>query len=452
MDLKSQFNKIIGRSEKPVQPSQLIAEFEKLNSTNLSPAQKQTILNAANKLAKKDPAGFLAAMVQWQHASFAKEIQTVKDAIDLARHKHSPSMLSLMEVYYDINCDAFINGIVEKNRILKLSNRRFKMVDENQEANPELAKMLRKSWFNWFIKEAMRSRFYGFSLVYFSDWENGEIKKGQLVPRTHVIPRFNKVVYNPLMSHADGFDFTQPPYSNYCIGIGDATDLGDFEKAAMLWVIKKHSWSAWDRFEELFGVPLRIAKTASTDKKVIDSIYNFLNDMGTAGFTVLPQDSEIDIQQSSNTDSYQVFNEKRKAANEELEILLTGQRRITLDTGSLAKEQVLQLQTEEVIEDDKVFLTNVINDHLLPMLRLNGYKIPDGVLFQWDDAKELEPLDRLKVYESAQKLGFTPNRETFAQEFGIELADETAAAANPTVKNYIKLHEQINNLYTGAAI
>ena len=416
----------------------------------LDPELSQPILNAAKRLAKKDPVNFFAGFVRHQHYEYAKEISHWKNAILEARDNYRPRRVLLTELYDDIARDGFVYGIMQHKRILKISNRKFKIVNEAGEENESNTKLLRKKWFNDLLKLAMQSKFYGYSLVYFDEWESGQIKRSKLVWRTHVIPDKNWIIKQ--VWDLEGTDYTLPPFNNYVMGCGDATDLGIFEKAAPLWILKKHSWSSWDRFEELFGIPMRTVKTATTDKKVRDEIVRWLDTMGTASYGLFPQDTEIDIKDNSQTDAYQVFDAKIKAANQELEILITGTNRVTATSGSRAKEQVIQEEVDEVTEDDKTFIRNLINDSLLPILRANGYPIAEGETFEWEDSKQMDPLDRLKVYESAKTLGFTPKRQAFENEFGIELEEENQTPPKDTPTLIANLHKAIHNLYTPANV
>ena len=57
-----------------------------------------------------------------------------------------------------------------------------------------------------------------------------------------------------------------------------------------------------------------------------------------------------------------MFDRKRKAANEELEVLITGGRSVTQDTGNYGKEKVIQEEQNEVIANDMSFVHNLINE------------------------------------------------------------------------------------------
>ena len=66
---------------------------------------------------------------------------------------------------------------------------------------------------------------------------------------------------------------------------------------------------------------MRTAKVASSDPRVKREVDKWLKDLGSAGWARFPEGVEIDIKESNSRDSFNVFNEKRKACNEELATL-----------------------------------------------------------------------------------------------------------------------------------
>ncbi|MFK5283719.1 hypothetical protein ACI3PL_29500, partial [Lacticaseibacillus paracasei] len=69
----------------------------------------------------------------------------------------------------------------------------------------------------------------------------------------------------------DGVFYTDEPYSNWCIGVGSKRDLGLLLKLTPLVIWKKNAMGAWAEYIEKFGVPIRVGKTDSLDKKSTDA-------------------------------------------------------------------------------------------------------------------------------------------------------------------------------------
>lgn len=385
--------------------------------------QNHVFKNELQKIAKKDPVKVLTTIVQYQHHQYQKEIKTWKLARAEAKDVYNPRRVMLTDLYEDIELDAFIHGIVHNKRIFKISNKPFKIVNKKGQEQPEKTALLCHQWFNDFLKLAMQSRFHGYSLVYFWEWKsNGEIGETILVPRRHVIPQ--KRVWTKMQYDLTGFDFTKPPYNSYMIGIGKEDDLGLYEKAALLYILKKHSWQSWDEFEERFGIPIPIVKTATGDKQVLDKIESWLRDLSTGTYGIIPEGGELQIVETGKTDTYQVFYRKIELAQKELEVLFTGQIRETNLSGTYGKEKVKDDEAQELINDDKTFIANIINDKLIPLLKANGYPFADDDKFDWNDGAKASPADRLAIFKGVKELGFKLKSEQVSEELDVEIIGE----------------------------
>lgn len=429
-------------------------ELSEIIQRRLAEPNNQAVLKKLQNAFKKDPVGVMIQITRNQFSNYSREIDAFKIARAEAKSTITPRRVSLMEFYEDLVLDPFIWGVVYNRRILKISNKNFKICKRGTlEKDNDKTDLLNCMWFNDFLKYAMESRFYGFSLVYFYEWRNARIHKTELVYRDHVIPERNLITKRPYDN--DGIIFTDKPYSDYLIGIGNPRDLGLFEKAAIHYVLKKHGWRSWDEFEEIFGIPIRYAKTASQDEKVRAEMEKWLSSMGSASYGLFPADAELEVLESSKTDAFQVFSEKIKLANEELEVLFTGQNRITQKGGAYAKEKVMQDESDEVTEDDKNFIYYLINDELLPLLRRNGYPIGEDDIFEWDDAINEKPVDRMSIFTQIHNMGYKIDKTQVESEFGVKIVGETTKSKEPKgqdgpkndIDALMMMHEQLQDIY-----
>ena len=442
-------NAKIGKTTPNMEAIERLVHYAKNNPGN------PKVKNALSQLAKSDPVNVMTSIIRQSFSLYKKETEHFLNARMAAKNVTNPNRELLVEFYTDLVLDAFIFGMSEK-RILKISNKRVKVNNAAGEKDEEKTKLLQKKWFNDFVKKSMEAKFWGHSLVYFYEFENREIKSTKLVYRQHVLPERNLILKHP--SDVAGIDYTQPPYSNYCISIGEDEDLGIYEKIALMYILKKHSWGNWDEFEEIYGIPIRIAKTASQDNKVRAEISNWLSSMGTAAYGVFPSDTELDIKENNKSDAFQVFYEKIQACNFEIEIALTGQNRITQKGGSYAKEKEMSNETDELTEDDKTFMYHNFNDKLKRVLINLGYPLLDTDTIEWDDAKEVTITERLNQFKTVNDMGFELDAKQVEKETNIIIVGKKQTtlppvkkAKKPTAKNafenFIKMHTEINNLY-----
>ena len=406
--------------------------------------------NALNRSGgKKDPVKIISGIIRQQRTMYAKEIAHWKAARLIALDPINPRFKELMDLYNDIGLDAFLSGITGK-RTLRISNKPFSIVDPSGEEIEDATALLRRRWFKTYIKKAMESIWYGYSFLYLYEFDamSQEFKTIKLIPRDHCRPTDCHVLPDPYVSK--GYPVNEPPFSQYVSIINpDEDSLGLYDKAAPLFILKKHSWSSWDQFEEMFGIPVRVAKTASQDKTVQAEIKKWLEDMGSAAYGLFPEGTDLEIKQSTATDSFQVFNEKRKAANEELEILVMGITNAAQEGGTYGKQKSLSEEQDEVMEDDADFITTEVNDYLLPQLRANGYAIPEDGSFKFDAKDNTSPIDKAKLFHQVKKLGYELDQDQVQKDTGViitgksDISDPKAAEIN----NVKEVKNILNSLY-----
>lgn len=358
-----------------------------------------------------------------QRSLFKKEIRDWKLARQAALNPDRPRRNLMINLIEDILSDAFIYGRTE-TRKLRISNKGFVIVNSKGEIDPDKTRLLEKQWFNQFIKIGVESIYYAYSLIYPKELdENGYIKKIALVYRDHIVPETQEILKE--VSDDTGIKFTEGAYKKWMLFINYEGFLGLLDKAAPLWIFKKHSWQNWDEFEEMFGIPLRTAKVASQDKRVQAEVDKWLKDLGSAAYARFPEGVEIDIKESKSRDSFNVFNEKRKACNEELATLIDGNFETAKDTGSRAKAEAIINSTQALVElDDEIRLQFIINDELLPWLRELGYPFDEGDMFQWNYNEQATPKERLEIFKGVKDLGYRVKKEQIETELDVELEDD----------------------------
>ena len=72
--------------------------------------------------------------------------------------------------------DNHLRGAINQ-RILRVQNKKFIVKDADDKEDFERSKLINKKWFRHFVKKAMESKFFGYSMVFIEDFEAGNIKK-----------------------------------------------------------------------------------------------------------------------------------------------------------------------------------------------------------------------------------------------------------------------------------
>ncbi|MDI5894387.1 phage portal protein family protein [Flavobacterium algoritolerans] len=365
----------------------------------------------------------LVSAIKNQRSLYRKEIVDWKNARAAALQPENPRRKQLIDLYEDILGDAFIFGITD-TRKLRVSNKAFSITNAAGEVDDEKTKLLQKSWFNEFVKTSVETIYFGYSLMYPKQLDkNGLIKKMALVYRDHIVPETTELLKNSF--DTTGVNFTEAPYNRWTVWINHDQFLGLLDKAAPLWIFKKHSWQNWDEFEEMFGIPMRTAKVASTDPRVQAEVDKWLQDFGSSNFARFPEGVEFEIKESNSRDSFNVFNEKRKACNEELATLFDGNSEGSKDSGSRAKSETIIDSTQALIAlDDETRVRFIVQDELLPFLINMGYPFAEDDQFIWNENKKLTPQERLNIFKGVHDLGYKVKKEQIETELDVELEEE----------------------------
>ncbi|WP_293913124.1 MULTISPECIES: DUF935 family protein [unclassified Sphingobacterium] len=401
-----------------------------LKSSIFDPApdiQNATKKTGSNERWQQDPAGFMVSIIKSQHSSYKKEIAVWQSARAAALNTDRPRRKQLTELYDEMMMtDAIIISETNK-RTDRILNKTFKITDYSTKKEvKDKTDMFNKAWFYKWAKHTHHYLYYGHSLPYIKSILNGEIKDVDIIPRAHVIPEWNAILTD--LTGEKTFSYLDDPFAQYCTPVGEGGWLGLLDAAAPLYILRKHSWASWDQFEEMFGIPIRIAKTASTDSKVRAAINAWLRDLGQAGHALFPMDTELDVKENKQTDAFEVFNQKRKAANEELALLINSQAETSNNSGSRAKAEVVVESTQEQTTlADMRFMYFEINDKLMPIMAQVGYKInPEMDVFQWDNPENLE--DKLKIFKGVSEMGFEIDPVQVEETFNVKIIGKKESA------------------------
>lgn len=329
----------------------------------------------------------------------AKDLDYWRKAWQIAINYENPKRQRLLDTYDDAMIDNHLSGAI-RNRKSKVLRKSFLWVDDSGKEDPELSKLFRKPWFKKFMSLALDATYYGHSLIQFGDIVNNAGKLAftdiQLVRREHVVPEYHRVIRDTSDDWNKGYDYQVPPLSDWCIEVGDPTDLGLLLKVCPQAIAKKNMLAFWDKFGEIFGMPIRIGTSNSRNPNDISSIETMLEEMGAAAWGLFPEGTDIKIIETTRGDAYNVYDARIERANSEMSKAILGET-MTMDNGSSrSQSEVHQDELEGIVKDDADALRDIINEKLIPFLILKGFKL-DGKQFEWNNTIEFTPQEQLKI-------------------------------------------------------
>lgn len=342
-----------------------------------------------------------------------QDIDTWRTAIAMAENLSHPHRLQLYALYDEILLDAHIQGLLSQ-RTNKLLSQKFKVCDEAGN-EPEVAKRFFESnWFYRFLELALESRWYGHSLIQLWDITHTGYGQVAVVPRRHVVPEQAGVSITQ-GDNKNLLPYRESPYFDWLVEVGSERDFGLLKMAAPSFIFKKNAMLQWSQYTEVFGMPVRVGKTASRSQADMDRMATNLRKMGSASYAVFQEGESIEFVESTKGDAYNVYDKLIDRANSELSKLLIGQT-MTADSGSSRSQaEVHERVADSITESDKRMLQFIINDQLLPKMATHGFDV-QGCKFQWAVSTDLDALWN-KTKEALNH--YKVNAEWISKTFGI---------------------------------
>ena len=362
-----------------------------LTADNYSSKRNQLLQLARSAQSKR----VVAQLMQRSDSLTKKDIASWRTAWQQAIDVDSPRRGVLLDIYADCLVDLHLTGCMGQRKG-KTLQKQFRIIDASGKENTEATKLFEREWFSDFMELALDSRFFGHSLIQLGDVVSDNLgmrfSDVQLVNRKHVIPEYGVITREPNDDWRQGISYRDTEFADWVIEVGKPHNLGLLLKCAPQCISKKNMLGFWDMFGEMFGLPIRIAKSSTTDAAERANIERALDDMGAAFWALLPDGTDIEIKESSRGDAYNVFDRRVDRCNSEIS-KGTLMQTMTIDSGSSLSQSETHLEIfEDVIEADARMIRNVVNDRLIPLMIKHGFPL-NNLLFQWDDAATFTPAE-----------------------------------------------------------
>jgi len=362
-----------------------------------------------------------------------------RDAQEEAERAYFPFRVRMQQLFIDVILDGHVKACKERRTDMTLL-RDWHIVNKNGVENEAVQELLNKEWFQRFIKHSLDAIFYGYSLIELGDVKDNEFPSLKVVKRWNVSPdRFviSNVPYNPT-----GTDFTDKKFVDWYPYISTENEIGTspcgyglLYEVGLYQIFLRHITGQNANFLELFGQPIRVGRTNKIEETERAEFAKALSDMGSAGWILMDSvDDTIDLIESKAIgNGYQAFANFEKRLQQNISKIILGHAD-ALDSvpGKLGSSQGEESPVYQAMEDKKtkdgLFITNIVNNILLPRLRKLGFDIPQDVRFEFKNNSEVfENNNRLAdLAIKINQAGLQIDSEYFEQETGIKLADTTA--------------------------
>lgn len=382
-------------------------------------------MTKAKRSSGNDVPTIIQKIVVTQTRRGAQDISSWRHAIQSAESINMPRRVLLYDLYEEILLDGHITAVIEKRK-LAVTNTPVVYL-ESGKVNDEITELTTTEDFTNLLHYIVESKLWGFSLIEL----NFDAMKLQpkLIPRKHVEPKKGFVLRH--QNDQTGLNFREAPYTNYCIEVGEADNLGLLMKAAQYVIYKRGGFGDWAQYAELFGMPFRVAKYDGYDEKTRSELESALRDAGSAAYVVIPKEAELEFIQNNAQASSNLYETLINLCNRELSKLILGQTMTTDAGGSLAQAKVHQEAEHDLLMADKLFVKNILNDKLIPLLKMHGYNMGTGKFF-FREQEHIDMKTRLDMdLKLAEKIKI--DDEYFYETYNVPMPK--IAASNTMAKN-----------------
>lgn len=389
-----------------------------------------------------------AIKIKQQLYRITTDMNRYRNAVVSAENIYNPSRTVLYQLYQQSMLDSHLNAIISqyKNNVIACE---FCVYNTDGSENEEKTKLIRTKWFRDFLDYTLDTPFYGHTVIQFEDVVdiNGieQFKEVEVIPRQYVKPEWHMVMSSEASQPPDGIDYTEKPWSNWCIGIGKKRDLGMLLQLTPLVIWKKNAMGAWAEFIEKFGTPLRIGKTDSTDLQSVQAMQDMLQNMGTAAWGLFKTDDQIEFHETSNSDAFEVFDKMIERCNSEMSKIVLGQTMTTDNGSSRSQSEVHERILEQVGYTAKMFVYSVLNNQLVPLMNNLGFGLEGCYIdIEQEDEFTLEQKGKFDIeLLKTGKFTFTP--EYIKEKYGTEVVE----VKEPVEQTSVKGVKNLLNKYYG---
>ncbi|WP_028897619.1 DUF935 family protein [Prevotella sp. HUN102] len=380
------------------------------------------------QLAKNDAKRFHKTVMELQRTTDSltrKDIGDWRTAWQMAINADNPNRQRLYDVYRDVEVDLHLSGCIQQREGFVLA-RSFKLVNEKGDEDEQAVDYFNKSWFKQLMKYALDANYWGHSLIelgeLMTDTNNMLYYNGvKLIPRKHVIPEYSRVVKQLGDEWQSGINYHEPPFVDWLIEVGQPDALGLYLKAATQTIPKKNALAFWDTFAEIFGMPMRIARTTTRDDKELSKMEKMMADMGTEGWGIFQQGTDIEVVESTKGDSFNVYDRRIDRANSELSKLIIGQT-MTIEDGSSLSQSETHLEVfQNLVDSDCDMLRDVINNQLIPRMIQHGFPL-QGIRFDWDYSADYTPEQQV-AYEQLVLNNYEVDPSYFEEKYNMPVGE-----------------------------
>ncbi|MBL7813829.1 MAG: hypothetical protein JNL70_02400 [Saprospiraceae bacterium] len=352
--------------------------------------QATTSIADIGKFDKKKP--LLYSLRMTHQLRFDLEMNDWRNAIYSARNPSLPQRAALYELYESTRIDDAVKHEIRLATI-DIQSAPFR-ITRNGKEDKELKKLFEKAWFQNYLKLALETEFFGYTVLDFTPKPNatGEVESLQILPRQHVRPERGEVL--AWSNDPKGIPFDELNKAGFrLLPLGDVQDLGLMESGSQMVIRKGYANKDWSTKNEKFGMPY-VALMVSTDNETeLERREAMLSGMGANNYGIFRKDDdEIHfIEPKDTANGHKTYEDYINLQNNRIALLFNGQTGASNEKSFVGSAEVHERTMGKFTLSRLRYMQNDINDRLFPFLtRYYMYKL-DGAKLEFTELDEKKP-------------------------------------------------------------
>ena len=355
----------------------------------------------------------------------------------------------LYDIYNSIiTTDGHLSGIIQK-RLSAVARERFEFKRDGKPVD-EVNAQIRSPWFRSFIKEAINSKLWGFTLCQFRRDEKGWITF-DLIDRKH----FDPVKREVLQYETDVTGAPLDLFSNCLVICDDPRGLGVLATCAPYALYKRGNLGDWAQFCQIFGMPIREYTYTAGDEEARKRLLADARKQGVNAVYIHPEGSGMTLHEaqgkSGTNDLYERFTAN---CNDEMSIAILGNTLTTKssENGTQALGTVQAKEQMKITEDDVQFILDLLNYDMADIFAALGVDTSNGEFVRVEQ-KYQDKQVQINVVSKLKEMGLPMSDDYLYKTFDVEKPDdydslkkEQEAEAQAKEERARQLAERLNNL------
>ncbi|MGP1610254.1 MAG: phage portal protein family protein [Candidatus Cryptobacteroides sp.] len=349
---------------------------------------------------------------------FHFDIRSYISSLNSAKAIDSYTRSRLYDLYESSLLDLHLTGVINK-RLVGVSRI---PIEFRRDGAPDEAvnEHLRSPWFRKFVKDVLWSKFWGFSLFQF--YKEGDWIGYDLVDRKHYDPVRREI----LRYETDNSGIPIEEFSNMLYVGDDPRDLGLLSKIVPIVLYKRGNMGDWAQFCQIFGIPIREYTYDAGDEQARQRLIKEARTQGANAVYIHPKDSTLNLIEAGNksgtVDLYERFTD---ACNTEISIAVLGST-LTTDSksnGTQALGTVHQEEENQLKEDDRDFILDVLNFHMTDIFNALGVDTKGGQ-FTYVKSKDIKKSEQITIVRELSSMGLPISDDYLYETFEIDRPED----------------------------